>query len=73
VEAKEKRLAALSTEETRRKMSEAKKGVKRGPLSEEIKKKIGKANSLENISEETRKRKSEGHKKKVLVTDNTGE
>lgn len=43
-------------------------------LSEEAKAKISKANSLENISEETRKRKSLGHMKKVKATHiETGE
>lgn len=50
------------TEETRKKMSESRKGVKRGPLSKEHKMKIAEANR--NRSEETRKKLSEAVKGK---------
>lgn len=63
------------SEEHKRKLSESHKGLRLGcKLSEETKAKISKANSLENISEETRKRKSLGHMKKVKATHiETGE
>lgn len=75
VKAKEVRLSQPVSESTRQKMREAKLGKKHGPLSEETKRKIGEANSLENISDETRRRKSEAHKKKVLLinTDDNSE
>lgn len=61
-------------EETRRKISEAHKGVKRSLMSDETKKKISLANSRENMSEETKKRRSAAVKKKVVATHNeTGE
>lgn len=63
------------SEEHKRKLSEAHMGIRTGyRLSEETKAKIGKSNSLENISEETRRRKSLGHMKKVKATHlGTGE
>ena len=67
--AKEVRLAMGVSEESRRKMSEAKKGIKRGPMSEETKAKISKANSSKNMSEETRERKSKAKSKKVKATN----
>ena len=64
--AKEVRLKKGVSEETRRKQSEAHKGLRKGyKMPEETKRKIGRANSSENISEETRRRKSLGHMKKV--------
>lgn len=73
--AKEVRLSKPVSEESRRKMSESHKGLGVGcKRSEETKRKIGKANSLENISEETRRLKSIAHKKKVKATHKeTGE
>lgn len=60
------------SEEHKRKLSEAKTGS-RHPLygrhlSDEVKMKIGKANSKENMSEETRKRRSDSKKKKIIAT-----
>lgn len=57
------------SEETREKQRNAKLGKKRGAMNQETKKKISEANSLKNISDETRKKKSKGHQKKVIVTD----
>lgn len=57
------------SEETREKQRVAKLGKKRGAMSQETKDKISKANSIENISPETRKKKSESHQKKVEVFD----
>lgn len=64
--AKEVRLKQGVSEETRKKLSESHKG-KKHKLSEEAKKKIGIANSLEKISEETRRRKSKAHMKPVIA------
>ena len=74
-EATDKRRGKPLSEEHKRKLSESHKGIRSGyKLSEETKVKIGKSNSLENISEETRKRKSLGHMKKVKATHiETGE
>lgn len=52
------------SEETKRKISEAQKGKKRGPTPEETKEKIRKANTGKHPSEEIRKRMSEGKKGK---------
>lgn len=66
------------SEEHKRKLSEAKKGEKH-PFygkhrSDETRAKIGKANSRENMSEETRLRRSESKKKKVIaIHKETGE
>ncbi len=54
---------------TRKRQGEAKMGRKCGPLSDEVKKKIGFSNSLEKITLETRKRKSESKKQPVMVYD----
>lgn len=74
-EATDKRRGKPLSEEHKRKLSESHKGINLGhKLSDETKAKISKANSLENISEETRKRKSLGHMKKVKATHvKTGE
>ena len=60
------------TEEHKKKLSEAKKGEKHPNygkhLSIETRAKIGLANSRENMSEETRKRRSESKKKKIIAT-----
>lgn len=74
-EAIDKRRGKPLSDEHKQKLSESHKGLRKGyKLSEETKVKIGKANSLENISEETRKRKSLGHMKKVKATHiETGE
>lgn len=69
VKAKEVRLSMGVSEETRRKLSESHKGLRLGyKMPEETKRKIGLSNSLANISEETRRRKSLGHMKKVKAT-----
>lgn len=60
------------SEETKKKMSEWQKGIKRKPLSEETKRKISEALKGKKKSEETRKRmseaqynKSEEHKRRI--------
>ena len=63
----EQRKGTRHTDEAKRKMSEAKKGKQRGPLSEETKQKISIANSRENMSEETHIRRSNSKKKKVVA------
>lgn len=69
-----KQIGKKSSESTKRKESFAKIGKKRGPMSEETKAKISFANSAENISDETRRRKSESKYKAVLAVNNeTGE
>lgn len=66
-----KRKGTHPSEETRKKQSEAKKGKKRGPLSEETKQKISKGNSRENMSEETRIKRSNSKKKQIIATHRT--
>ena len=60
------------SKEHKEKLSKAKQGEKHPNygkhLSEETKAKIGKANSRENMTEETRKRRSESKKKKIIAT-----
>ena len=56
------------TDEAKRKMSKAKKGKVKGPLSEETKQKISRANSRENMSNETHIRRSNSKKKKIIAT-----
>jgi group I intron endonuclease len=51
--------------ETKRRMSEAMKMRKRGPYSEETRKKISEANKGRTVSEETRKKISEANKGKM--------
>jgi len=54
----------IRTEETKRKMSEAKKGISRGPLSEEHKRKIsigGIGKTRRPFSEETKQRMADSH------------
>lgn len=70
----EQRRGTHHSEEAIRKMREAKLGVKRGPMSEETKRKIALANSRENMSEETARRRSAAVKKRVEAIHNeTGE
>jgi len=64
-----KRMMLPVSEETRRKQSLARIGKKRAPMSEETKAKISKANSRENMSEETRLRRKRSKMKKVCVTE----
>ena len=60
--------------ETREKQRLAKLGTKRGPMSQETKAKISKANSRENMSEATRLNRIKSKQKKVLAINNeTGE
>ena len=59
------------SEETRRRQSVAKLGTKRGPMSEETKKKIGLANSLENMSPEERQHRSDSKKQPVYAYNST--
>ena len=59
---------------TRYRQRMAKLGTKRGPLSEETKRKIGLANSLAMISDEERMRRSNSKKQPVIATNpKTGE
>lgn len=70
----ERRRGTHHSEESRQKMRDVKLGVKRGPISEEHKRKIALANSKANMSEETARRRSAAVKKKVAATNNdTGE
>lgn len=63
-----------ASEETRKRQRLAKLGVKRGPMPEETKSKIGFANSLANISEEVRRHKSESKMQGVSAVNKvTGE
>lgn len=54
----------LHSEEARKKMSEARTGKKRGPMSEEQKKKLSKAHKGRHLSEEHKRKLSEAHKGK---------
>ena len=56
------------TEEHKNRLRVAHTGLKMGPMSEETKRKIGVANSRENMSEETRVRRSNSKKKKIIAT-----
>lgn len=70
VKAKEVRLKMGFSEESRRKMSESHKGLRCGyKMPEETKAKIGRSNSLENMSPEERQRRSDSKKQKVMVTN----
>ena len=66
----QKQIGSHLSEETKRKIGEANKGIKHSPMSDETKKKISLANSKENMSEETKKRRSAAVKKKVIATHN---
>lgn len=55
------------SEESKKKMSEAKRGKPGRPLSDEAKMKISIANSRENMSEETHIKRSNSKKKKVVA------
>lgn len=78
-EAKREQMRALArahigthpSDETRSKQSAAKLGVKRGPLSEETRRKIGEANSRANMTEETRLRRSRSKAKMVIAVEKT--
>lgn len=63
----EQRKGTHPSDETRRKQSEAKNGKKRGPMLESTKQKISKANSRENMSEETHIKRSNSKKKQVIA------
>lgn len=70
----EQRRGTHHSEEARRKMREAKLGVKQGPMSEERKRRIGEAVHRANLTEETKRRRSAAVKKKVVATNkDTGE
>ena len=66
---KQKRIGSHPSRETRRRQSIAKKGKPGHPLSEETRRKIGLANSLEMISDEERQHRSDSKKQPVLVTN----
>lgn len=61
------RIGTHPSEETRHRQRLAKLGTKRGPMSEETKRKIGLANSLEMISDEERQRRSDSKKQPVVA------
>lgn len=65
------RIGVPISEESREKMRKAKLGKKQKPRSQETKEKISRANSRENMSEETRIRRSESKKKRVVAVNNT--
>ena len=56
------------TEEHKNKLRIAHTGLKMGPMSDDTKIKIGIANSKENMSEETKIRRSNSKKKKIIAT-----
>ena len=58
------------SDETREKQRQAKLGKKRGPMSQETKDKISKANSVEMLSKESRKRRKLSKQKKVVAINN---
>lgn len=65
-----KRKGKKASEETRARLSKSHMGIRSGyVMPEETKKKISVSNSLKNISEETRKRKSIARKKQVMATN----
>ena len=69
-----KRRGVPFSDEHREKLSRAKRGIPRGPLSEETKRKLSLANSRENMSPETHIRRSESKKKKMrAIHTETGE
>lgn len=63
----EDRKGCKLTDEHKDKLSIAHTGKKRGPMSDDTKRKISAANSKENMSEETRIRRSNSKKKKVIA------
>ena len=63
----ERNIGTHASEETRHRQSIAKLGIKRGPLSEEAKRKISFANSSANISDETRMKKSKAFSQPVIA------
>ena len=63
----EKQKGTHPSEESRKKMSEVKKGKKRGPMMESTKQKISKSNSRINMTEETHIRRSNSKKKQVIA------
>lgn len=65
-----KNKSRIVSEETRQKQQIAKLGTKRGALSQETKSKISKANSKENMSDETRIRRIKSKQKKVIAVNN---
>lgn len=70
----EQRRGTHHSEESKRKMREAKLGVKRGPMTEEHRRKIADGIHRANMTDETKHRRSAAVKKKVVATNNdTGE
>ena len=70
----DKRRGCKLTDCHKEKLRAAHIGVKRGPMSDKTKRKIGLANSKENMSEETKIRKSDSKKKMVIAVHRiTGE
>ncbi len=68
------RLGKHPSKETRHRQSIAKIGVRRSPMLEETKRKIGYSNSLETMSAEERKRRSDSKKQPVFAMNpSTGE
>lgn len=57
-------LGRTHTEEAKAKMSKAKKGIKRGPRSQEVTQKISKGNLGKVVSEESKQRMSEAAKRR---------
>lgn len=70
----ERNIGSHASKETRHRQSLAKMGRKHGPLSDETKRKIGLANSLETMSPEERQRRSNSKKQPVVARNSlTGE
>lgn len=67
----DKRKGCKLSESHKAKLSASHTGVKRGPMSDDTKKKISAANSKENMSEDTRIRRSNSKKKKVVAIHTT--
>lgn len=59
------------TDEHKEKLRIAHLGIKRGPMSDDTKRKIGAANSKENMSDEERIRRSNSKKKKIIAIHKT--
>ncbi len=69
-----RQIGSHRSDEAKEKMRQAKLGKSRGQMSDETKAKISKANSLENMSEETRYKRRISKFKSLIATNNaTGE
>lgn len=64
-----RRIGTHPSEITRQKLREAKLGTKRGPMSEETRRKISESNRERSRTEETYNRRSKAMKKRVRVLD----